>query len=435
MPKYTKADISNFFDEIKEYNYLCKGCGVCVGACPTDSLSMISNKYAEQLAVFDETECISCGKCTIICPGKDIFPLKDKSPIGKNLGIYLAFSNSLDQRQAGSSGGVISALSSYAIENGLADKTIMLNSSDSPTQPIPFHAKNRDDISKCASSKYVYYPIGDQIKYLQKDTIITTLPCQASGIRKTTKKGIVFGLFCSKAATKELVHYVAKKEAIPLAEITAINYRSGNWPGYVSLKTDKTEVKIPYNRSYYTASFNSSLFSPQACLFCNDYMSDKADISFGDPWSKHLNKELKDTPGHSLVIVRTERGNELFQKAIDDGVITVSEISEEIVIEGHLSGIFSKRSGLQKRIDWLKKHNMPVPNYSKEDIIPASYQSLIWEKFYIYNSFFFKQKGYYKIISLYPKWYMFFRRFSVASFQRYFVKKSNYLHKIMKSNG
>ena len=42
----------------------CIGCGACVGACPTNAISVAANGQA----VIDPKKCISCGTCYAICP-------------------------------------------------------------------------------------------------------------------------------------------------------------------------------------------------------------------------------------------------------------------------------------------------------------------------------------------------------------------------------
>ena len=48
----------------------CKGCGLCVMACPKGSIiiSDKSNKNGYFPAEFDNTECTGCSACAIICP-------------------------------------------------------------------------------------------------------------------------------------------------------------------------------------------------------------------------------------------------------------------------------------------------------------------------------------------------------------------------------
>ena len=51
---------------------LCKGCGLCVGACPKKILRLsadrINAKGHHPVEVTDESACIGCASCAIMCP-------------------------------------------------------------------------------------------------------------------------------------------------------------------------------------------------------------------------------------------------------------------------------------------------------------------------------------------------------------------------------
>ncbi|MGN0453306.1 MAG: 4Fe-4S binding protein [Ruminococcus sp.] len=54
------------FDKI-----LCKGCGLCVGACPKGIVALsdeINQKGYHPAMVTDEEKCIGCAFCATMCP-------------------------------------------------------------------------------------------------------------------------------------------------------------------------------------------------------------------------------------------------------------------------------------------------------------------------------------------------------------------------------
>jgi len=55
------------FDELR-----CKGCGLCVGACPKHILALskdrMNAKGFHPACVTDLSECIACAFCAIMCP-------------------------------------------------------------------------------------------------------------------------------------------------------------------------------------------------------------------------------------------------------------------------------------------------------------------------------------------------------------------------------
>ncbi|MEA4870009.1 MAG: 4Fe-4S binding protein [Christensenella sp.] len=50
----------------------CKGCGLCVGACPRRILQIdihfINRKGHAPVRLMDETRCNGCGLCALMCP-------------------------------------------------------------------------------------------------------------------------------------------------------------------------------------------------------------------------------------------------------------------------------------------------------------------------------------------------------------------------------
>ena len=66
---------------------LCKGCGLCVSACPKKILeldaSRVNSKGYNPVICVDNKECISCAFCAAICPDIVITVNKEDKTDGK----------------------------------------------------------------------------------------------------------------------------------------------------------------------------------------------------------------------------------------------------------------------------------------------------------------------------------------------------------------
>jgi NAD-dependent dihydropyrimidine dehydrogenase PreA subunit len=63
IPRYDDAAEIEYgivmFDKEK-----CSGCGLCVKACPADTLELVDKKATMKTPI----ECMACGDCTTLCP-------------------------------------------------------------------------------------------------------------------------------------------------------------------------------------------------------------------------------------------------------------------------------------------------------------------------------------------------------------------------------
>ena len=64
-------------------------------------------------------------------------------------------------------------------------------------------------------------------------------------------------------------------------------------------------------------------------MVCNDKLCQLADIIFMDAW---LPKFSSDKKGSSLIVIRSKKGEEFVQKAINEGVVKLEPISIEDVL-------------------------------------------------------------------------------------------------------
>jgi len=198
-----------------------------------------------------------------------------------------------------------------------------------------------------------------------------------------------------------------------------LDFRAGSWPGKLHFQTKEKTVSLDNNKTYWTAAFNSYFFTPSGCLFCNDYFCDKADIAFGDPWMKSYPHE---TDGDTVIIVRSQRGEEFLTKAIDKNVLNIREISPGEICLGHINGIYNKRTAIHFRLKFFQFFQIPVPKINEKEIIRTNPIGFFLEFFYILNNYFIRKIGLYDLILKMPGWLMFIYRFSHAILMKYYLE-------------
>jgi len=149
---------------------LCTGCGTCVALCPNDAIEMVINeKKGVYVPELDEGKCNNCGICFKVCPGHEVdfkglnLEIFGKEPedilIGNYLNCYVGHATDYDIRYNSASGGLVTALLIFALEEGLIDGALVTRmKKDKPLEPEPFIARTREEIIEARGSKYCPVP-------------------------------------------------------------------------------------------------------------------------------------------------------------------------------------------------------------------------------------------------------------------------------------
>lgn len=100
-------------------------------------------------------------------------------------------------------------------------------------------------------------------------------------------------------------------------------------------------------------------YRPFRCRICPDGTGEFADISCGDPWYREIRGKEK---GHSLVLVRSERGREILRRVMETGYVILKPV-EPWVLEASQANLLAKRRAIWGRLLALKMFGIPVPDY------------------------------------------------------------------------
>jgi len=191
-------------------------------------------------------------------------------------------------------------------------------------------------------------------------------PCDAAAVamlRKERKEldqklGLVLTFFCagtpSTQGTLDLFNFMG----VDPERVISVRYRGEGWPGDFRVLLDDGSCAKPLT---YTESWGRLTgYRPLRCNLCPDGLGRIADISCGDAWHKLSgNGDL----GKSLVLVRTERGREILQRAMAANYVELSPVGTSAVLSAQAS-LLQRRKELFGRLLAMRLLLIPTPKFS-----------------------------------------------------------------------
>jgi coenzyme F420 hydrogenase subunit beta len=354
----------------------------------------------------DLTLCTDCQICTQACPGGNVnlteLQLKvfGKKPASHTMGNYLAcysgYALNEEIRFNSASGGIITQLLIYALENKIVDGAIVTRMNpDNPLEPEAFVAKTREELVDASKSKYCPVATNTCLHQVLKEDgkyALVGLPCHIIGARKAeaifkaleNRIVLKFGLLCSHTVDFEGISFLLKKLGIAQNQVSKMTYRGQGWPGYLVIETkDNRKINIPLVGSWhaYWPLFSSFFFTPMRCTMCPDQAAELADLSFGDAWLPEMRSDHK---GSSIVISRTSTGQRLLEKAETSGAVALAPLNISRVEESQLTNLRFKKDDLSYRLAFLASMGRNTPVHSEVQKAASSISAL--RSMYVYSS-------------------------------------------------
>jgi len=324
--------------------------------------------------------CERCGKCLEVCPGvgitcknEDDFSGADKGLLaewGPILEIWEGYAGDDNLRYLASSGGAASAIALYCLEQEGAGQVVHTGPDhETAWSNRTVFSKTKVQLLEQTGSRYApASPCSglSEVATVKAPSVFIGKPCDIQGLRKTElvfpelKKriGLKLSIFCAGTPSTEATLKLIESLNVPIDQVTDIRYRGRGWPGAFAVwmnGSKKPAADIPYAEAW---GFLQK-YRPFRCYLCPDGTGELADISCGDPWYR---KNRNAEQGYSLILIRTERGREIFHKALKEGYIMAEQVKPEVLPLSQPE-FPAKRGAIWGRLLAMKMFAIPVPDY------------------------------------------------------------------------
>lgn len=357
------------------YRGWCTGCGTCIAFCPSGALEIEYTKGGAYVPKLIKGRCTGCRLCIELCPAaNENFNklnhfihnrLPNNRLTGNYIDLFTGYSADESLRWKATSGGIATTLLLFALREGLIDGALLTKiSSKNSLQAAPFIARTEEEIYSCLGAKYVAVPLNILLKQLLNEKgrfAVVGLPCHLWGIRRAElrfpelREKIVYhiGLVCSHTMGVEGVKFVLEKMSVSPEKIHRLSYRGEGWPSGLKVRMkDGSEKYMPNLNSWWSEIFGGYFFSHYYCTICSDHLNEFSDISLADAWLRDIVE--KDNIGTSIVITRTNKGNELIEKAVEQKQIQIFNLTLNEVIRSQLVPILFKKRNIRARLNIYK---------------------------------------------------------------------------------
>jgi coenzyme F420 hydrogenase subunit beta len=362
-------------------NGLCIGCGLCQNVAGKENISItMTEKGRLEPKANKPLKEENFNNIKKVCPGVIVEGLPEEEVNqnskhdliwGNYQSLFYAWSTDEKIRFQSSTGGLLNGLSLYLLETKKID--FILHTAGDPNHPMKSVAKfsfNKEDLLNC-ESRSRYGPASPLIKFNEslnsnKNFAFVGKPCDISAIRQLSKTDdrvnkqckYLLTLVCGGSTEFTKSQDFIKSFNVKEEDLETFRYRGYGNPGRMYIKTkDGKEFDREYNSFWGEESTWRVHFR---CKICPDAIGESADIAALDTWRGGSPKG--EDEGYNAAIVRTQRGCDLLNDAIQFGYIEKGEQLTIDDINDFQPHQVNKKRAVHARHLGMKKSNLPTLN-------------------------------------------------------------------------
>ena len=368
-------------------NGLCTGCGICESIAPKGAMEMALNAEG-YLRPKIQTATDYGDDATIrdVCPGVRVDHGELKADYhaiwGPLVAVRAGHAADSEIRHKGSSGGVISALAVYLLEQGLVDFVAHIAvSQDDPLRNELQLSRTRDDVLHAAGSRYApsaplsalreLLDLGERFAFIGK-------PCDIAALRRYARHDArvdelipyMLSFMCAGIPSIKGTYELLENLGADRSQLKSFQYRGDGWPGMAKAITQEGQVfEMDYNSSWGNILNRHLQFR---CKICPDGTGEFADVVCADAWyGKDGYPDFTEREGRSLVLSRTPQGESLIQAAVKSEAIRAQALPVDDIALMQPYQVNRKKMVLGRLIaTWLARGQ--APRYKRLGLLRAS---------------------------------------------------------------
>ena len=365
---------------------LCIGCGLCVSIAGRERVELVMTPQGRERPVAREPlSRETLVRINAVCPGTRIGGAdpKSSSAMAKHDTVWgsaerLSVGHAADSavRFRASSGGVLTALGQFLLNSGRVSFVLHVGASKS----APMRTERRlsfDAAAVLEGAGSRYGPAAPLVDFLAvveraEPFALIAKPCDITAVRNLARidprvdrfMRYALTLVCGGASDLRKSEDVLKRFDVEERELTLFRYRGYGNPGPTHLETKDGRVfELTYPELWEDES--KWMLQPR-CNICPDAIGLGSDIAASDTWPG--GGPTGEDEGFNGVIVRTERGLELYEAAVAAGALTIIRDASFGDLDDFQPHQVRKRRAVWARLKGIEAAGRPVPVLSGLEI-------------------------------------------------------------------
>lgn len=321
----------------------CCGCTACEQLCPKKCITFTEDAEGFMYPDVNENECIECGICVKHCP------ITSRTSEHNKPKVYAAKYSRRDEVFKSTSGGLFLPIAKKILSRG---GVVFGCAYDENLVARHISVENEKDLHKLQSSKYVQSNIAGIYSKIKNEllknryVLFSGTGCQVAGLKsflgRDYDKLLTADIVCHGVPSPKLfANYIDWMGRRMGGKLTEYNFRSKEKRGwdlyYKASNSKKSKSDYGFFDPYYNAFLDGKTYR-ESCYSCKFANSQRAgDITLADYWGiQKMHPDFYDENGVSLVLVNSEKGEQIWQEIKDDIIYIESSYENAAVMNGNL---------------------------------------------------------------------------------------------------